>query len=170
MNDRQNTGDTSDREIVFTRLLNAPRELVFDAWTDPKQIVLWWGPTGFTTTIQEMDVRPGGKWNIIMHGPDGTDYPNYSVYTEIVKPERICYSHTGGKKGDRGANFQQTATFEAVGNKTRLTMRMVFATAEERDYVVKEYGALEGGQQTLNRLEEHLAAKDEDLVLVSAKF
>src|SRR5713101_8242613 len=149
--------DTSDREIVITRVFNAPRELVFEAMANPKQVVQWWGPRGFTTTIHEMDVRPGGVWRHTMHGPDGTDYPNKSVFIEIVKPERIVYSHGGGKKGDPGARFHATWTFEAQGGKTKLTLRMVFPSAEARDQVVKQYNAIEGGNQTLARLAEHLA-------------
>jgi uncharacterized protein YndB with AHSA1/START domain len=97
--------DLSERGIVLTRVFDAPRELVWDAWTDPKKIVQWWGPRGFTTTIREMDLRPGGIWRHTMHGPDGTDYPNKSKFIEVVKPERISYSHSGGKKGDPGAQF-----------------------------------------------------------------
>ena len=143
--------DTSDREIVLTR------ELVWNAWTDPQQVVQWWGPRGFTTTIHEMDVRPGGIWRHTMHGPDGTDYPNESKFIEVVKPERIVYSHGGGKKCDPGVQAEATWTFEALGDKTRLTLRMVFPSAVAREHVVKTYGAIEGGKQTLERLAEHLA-------------
>jgi len=76
----------SDREIVTTRVVDAPRELVFRAWTEPEHVGQWWGPNGFTSTIQEMDVRPGGVWRLVMHGPDGTDYPNESIYLEVVRP------------------------------------------------------------------------------------
>jgi len=120
-------------------------------------VVKWWGPNGFTTTIHEMDLRPGGTWNHTMHGPDGTDYPNKSVFTEIVKPERIKYSHGGGAKGKPGVQFESTWTFEAQGNKTKLTLRMVFSSAEARDLIVKTYNAVEGGNQTLDRLGERLA-------------
>jgi uncharacterized protein YndB with AHSA1/START domain len=149
--------DTSDREIVITRVFDAPREVVWDAWTDPEQIVQWWGPRGFTTTIQEMDVRPGGVWRQTMHGPDGTEYPNKSVFLEVVKPERIVFSHGGGRKGDPGAHFESTWTFEEYGNKTKLTLRMVFSSAAARDLNVKTYNSIEGGNQTLDRLGEQLA-------------
>jgi uncharacterized protein YndB with AHSA1/START domain len=147
---------TSDREIVISRLFDAPRELVWAAWTDPQQVVQWWGPQGFTTTIHEMDVRPGGVMRHTMHGPDGTDYPNKSVFKEVVKPERLVYSHGGGKKGDVGASFEATWTFEAQGDKTLLTIRQVFPSAEARDHIVKTYNAVEGGKQTLGRLAGHL--------------
>jgi uncharacterized protein YndB with AHSA1/START domain len=144
--------DTSDREIVFTREFDAPRELVWDAWTDPQQVVQWWGPRGFTTTIHEMDVRPGGTWRHTMHGPDGTDFANKSTFLEVVKPERIVYSQGGGKKDDPGAQFVATWTFEALGNRTKLTLKMVFPTAAALEHVVKTYGVIEGGKQTLARL------------------
>jgi len=151
---------TADREIVVSRVFEAPRELVWEAWTDPEQVVRWWGPRGFTTTIEIMDVRPGGVWKHVMHGPDGTDYPNKSVFIEVVKPERIVFSHGGGTKGRRGVSFEATWTFEALNrHQTRVTMRGVFPSAKERERVVKEYGAIEGGKQTLERLGEHLQAK-----------
>jgi uncharacterized protein YndB with AHSA1/START domain len=151
--------DTSDREIVLSRVFDAPRELVWNAWTDPKQVVQWWGPHGFTTTIHEMDVRPGGVWRQTMHGPDGTDYPGKSTFIEVVKQERIVFSHDGGKKGEPGTQFESTWTFEAQGEKTKVTIRMVFAAAAAREHVVKTYGAIEGGKQTLGRLAEYLAEK-----------
>jgi uncharacterized protein YndB with AHSA1/START domain len=148
--------DIFAREILITRVFDAPRELVWEAWTDPKQVVQWWGPTGFTTTIHEMDVRPGGVWRHTMRGPDGKEYPNHSVFLEVVKPERIVYSHGGGTKGSPGAQFEATWTFEAEGNKTKVTMRAVFPSAAARDLVVKTYNAIEGGNQTLGRLAEEL--------------
>lgn len=146
------------REIVLSRELDAPRELVWQAFTDPTQVVRWWGPNGFTTTIKKWDFQVGGEWSHTMHGPDGTDYPNYSIFREIVPQERIAYGHGGGRKGGPGAQFEATWTFESLGPKrTRLTGRMVFPTAEARDIVVREYGAIEGGRQTLARLAALLA-------------
>ena len=153
----KDTTSTADWEIVITRVFDAPRELVWRMWTEPEHVVQWWGPKGFTTTIHEMDVRPGGIWRHTMHGPDGTDYPNKSVFIEVVKPERIVFSHVGGKKGNPVAQFQMTWTFEAQGSKTKLTIRQLYPSAAARDQVVKEYGAIEGGKQTLERLAEHLA-------------
>ncbi|MHB8728701.1 MAG: SRPBCC family protein [Sulfuricaulis sp.] len=147
---------TADREIVLTRVFGAPRQKVWEAMVDPQHVAQWWGPRGFTTTIEKMDVRPGGAWKHVMHGPDGTDYPNRSVFKEVVKPERIVYAHGGGRQGGPGAHFTATWTFEALGAKTRVTIRMIFDSPSERDTVVKEYGAIEGGQQTLERLGEFL--------------
>ena len=85
----------TDREIVLSRLIDAPQELVFDAWTDPEQVGQWWGPSGFTTTTHKMEVKPGGVWRFVMHGPDGRDYQNKITYLEIVPPERLVYRHGG---------------------------------------------------------------------------
>jgi uncharacterized protein YndB with AHSA1/START domain len=148
---------TADREIVISREFNAPRELVWEAMTNPKHVVNWWGPRGFSTTIETMDFRVGGVWQHVMRGPDGVNYPNKSVFKEIVKPERIVYSHGGKREGGPGVSFESTWTFDLVGdNKTKVTIRMVFPTAADRDRVVKEFGAIEGGKQTLERLGEYL--------------
>jgi len=153
MNQRNNEAtNTAEREIVTTRVFDAPRELVFKAWTDPKHVAQWWGPKGFTTTIHEMDVRPGGVWRFIMHGPDGTDYNNSIVFDEIVKPERLVYTHGSD---DEPEQFRVTVTFAEHGGKTKLTMRALFPSAAECDKV-KKFGAVEGGNQTLERLEQYL--------------
>jgi len=143
-----------DRELIITRVIHAPRELVYKAWTDPEHLPHWWGPRGFTITVQEIDVRPGGVWRYVMHGPDGVDYDNKIVYMEVEQPERLVYSHGGGEEDEQ---FQVTVTFSEQGNKTELTMRMLFKSAEELEKVVKEYGAIEGAKSTLDRLEEQLA-------------
>ncbi len=138
----------TDREMVITRTLDAPRELVWEAMADPKHVVNWWGPNGYSTTIEKMDFSVGGVWKHVMHGPDGTDYPNKSTFTTIAKPERIEYSHGGGRKGDPAAQFDATWTFEVVGNnQTKVTLRLLFPTAEARDAIVKFYDAIEGGKK-----------------------
>jgi uncharacterized protein YndB with AHSA1/START domain len=149
--------ENADREIFITREFNAPRELVWEAMTDPQHVIHWWGPHGFSTTIEEMDVRPGGVWKHVMHGPDGVNYPNKSVFKEIVRPERIVYSHGGKRENGPGVSFVSTWTFEALAvDKTKVTIRMVFPSSSDRDFVVKEFGAIEGGKQTLERLGEYL--------------
>jgi uncharacterized protein YndB with AHSA1/START domain len=150
----------SDRELVLSREFDAPRDLVWQAWTNPMHVVRWWGPKGFTTTIETMDVRPGGAWKHVMRGPDGTNYPNESVFSEVVWPERIVYSHAGRREGGPGVHFVATWTFESLeGNRTRLTIRQVFATAAQREQVVREFGAEEGARQTLGRLAEYLEGR-----------
>jgi uncharacterized protein YndB with AHSA1/START domain len=153
--------ESKDRELVFTRMFDAPRELVWKAWTEPQHVSQWWGPRGFTTTIHEMDVRPGGVWRQTMHGPDGIEYPNESVFVEVVKPERVSYTLTGGKEGDPVHQLEQTWTFEAQGDKTKLTLRMLFPSPAALEHVVKTFGAVEGATQTLDRLGEHLPTMSE---------
>lgn len=145
--------DTADREIVVERLLDAPRELVFKTYTDPDHLGHWWGPDGFTLTIQSIDIRPGGMWKFIMHGPDGKDYPNVVHYIEVDRPARLVYTH--GDETDK-AMFTTTVTFEDRGGKTFLRMRALFPTAEAREFVVKNFNAVEGGKQTVGRLDAYL--------------
>ena len=148
---------TADREIVISRVFDAPRALVFEAFTDPKHIGEWWGPNGFTTTTSEMDVRPGGAWRYVMHGPDGTDYSNKIVYSEVVKPERLAYAHGADDGGP--PLFHATVTFQEQGSKTLVTLHSIFPTAAIRDRTGREFGAIEGGHQTLARLARYLANK-----------
>lgn len=152
-------GDERKREIVISRTFDAPRELVFDAFTDVDHVSEWWGPKGFTTTTHKRDLRPGGVWRFVMHGPDGTDYDNLVVYREISRPERLTYLH-GETEAAPGA-FDVTVSFDDVSAEegrtaTRVTLRILFATAEERKHAVETIGAIEGGQQTLARLAEHI--------------
>jgi uncharacterized protein YndB with AHSA1/START domain len=144
------------RTIVASRVFDAPRELVFEGWANSKHLVQWWGPDGFTTTTRAIDMRPGGVWRFVMHGPDGTDYETRIVYDEIVKPERLIYRHPGGEDVEP-VQSQVTVTFEDYDGKTKLTMRMLFPSAAERDRVAEKYGAVEGAKQCLARLAEHLA-------------
>lgn len=145
----------ADREIIVTRLFDAPRELVFEAWTNPKHIPHWWGPKGFSTTVHEMDVRPGGVWRLTMRGPDGRDYKNRIVFIEVAAPERLVYKHEP-EPGTEPVSFQTTVTLAECGDQTEVTVRMLFSSPQARDHVVKTYGAIEGLKQTLGRLGEHL--------------
>lgn len=164
--DARTNNASAGREMVIERLVNAPPDLVFEAWTDPVQVAQWWGPRGFTTTTQEMAVRPGGVWRFIMHGPDGRDYLNKITYREVVRPERLVYAHAGG---DDEVSFEATVTFVPKGERTLVTLRALFPTAADLARVMKEHNAQEGGKQTLERLDEHLtalaAAVDQDFVL-----
>jgi uncharacterized protein YndB with AHSA1/START domain len=146
--------DSSEREIATTRVLDAPRETVWRAWTDPEQVVRWWGPKGFRTTIEEMDVRPGGVWRHTMHGPDGTDYTNRVVFLEVREPECLAYLHGEPGEPDR---FFATVILDDEGGKTRLSMRSLFPSAADRDRVAEEYGAVEGMESTLDELAAFLA-------------
>lgn len=146
----------ADRELVLERVFDAPRALVFKAWTDPAHLPVWFGPKGFTCTTHAIDVRPGGAWHFDMHGPDGTDYPNFMRFLTIEPNERITYDH--GALPDEPAHFQGTVTFaDEPGGRTRLRMRNLFPTAEARA-AVEGFGAVELGYQTLEKLAERLAA------------
>jgi len=147
---------TQDREITVTRVFDAPRELVWEAWTKQDHLARWWGPKGFSITTREFHAAPGGVWRFIMHGPDGTDYPNKIVFLEMEKPERIVYVASDDNEENTG-QFHTTVTFAEEGKRTALTMRLLFPTPEARDFAIKEYGAIEGGRQTLDRLAALLA-------------
>ena len=144
------------RSIIATRVLDAPRELVWTAWTKPEHLAQWWGPDGFSTTTSAYDLRPGGVWRFVMHGPDGRDYENRITFDEIVRPERIRYHHGGGDDVEP-VQFRTTVTFENLAaNRTRLTLHAVFPSAAARERVIKQYGADKGAVQTLSRLADYL--------------
>ena len=150
--------DSDPRSIVGTREYDAPRDLVFSAFTDPNHLAQWWGPNGFKTTTLSFDMRPGGVWRFVMHGPDGRDYQNRITYEEVTPPERIVYRHGGGDDVEP-VQFRQLITFEDLGGRTRIVWRGDFPTAGERDRVVKEHGADTGLVQTMARLAEYVATQ-----------
>jgi uncharacterized protein YndB with AHSA1/START domain len=120
---------------------------VFDAWITPEAIGQWWGPRGFTTTTLSIEVRPGGTWKHIMHGPDGTDYRNEVRYEAVEIPERIIYS-TRGQEEDDIHTHRMIVDFREKGAKTEVSMRMIFPSPAERDHAVKVYGAVQGLNDT----------------------
>jgi len=146
---------TADREIVISRDIDAPREWVFEAFTEVRHLSQWWGPEGFTTTTRSFEFREGGVWDFVMHGPDGTDYQEWITWTGIAPPERIAMLH--GESGDDPNAFESVLTFEPDGATTRIEMRTVFPTKELRDEAVEKYHAIEGGQQTLSNLATYVA-------------
>lgn len=143
----------ADREIVITRLIDAPVSRVWRAWTDNEEIVKWWGPHGFSDETEKREFKPGGHWRHTMIGPDGTRFPNYATYKELEENKRIVLINAGSEEdAEKGVGFRSEISFKAVGQKTELTMRSVFPTAAMREFVVKNFKAIEGGQQTLARL------------------
>lgn len=146
---------TSDRELLLTREFQAPRELVWEAWTDPKHLVHWWGPPGTTYTIHEMSVKQGGLWRFIMHVPGGHDFPNRIVYKEVIKPELLSYEH-GSDLDNDPQRFYVTTRFETKGKVTAVTTKMTFATAEQLRDVIEKYGALEVHRLSMLKLDEYL--------------
>jgi uncharacterized protein YndB with AHSA1/START domain len=147
---------TAGREIVISRVIDAPRELVFEAFTEVRHLSQWWGPDGFTTTTRSFEFRTGGEWDFMMHGPDGTDYQEWISWTEIAPPERIALVH-GEYRGDPNA-FESVLTFERDGAGTRIEMRTLFPTRALRDEAVEKYHAIEAGQQTLSHLADYVTA------------
>lgn len=143
--------NTKDRELIISRKLNAPVELVWEAWTKPEHIANWWGPNGFTNTINVMDMTVGGEWNLVMHGPDGTDYKNKSIFKEIIPFKRIVYEHVSSP------GFIATVDFEEQGDQTLINWHMLFETAEQFIQVVKTFKADEGLKQNIAKLEVYLS-------------
>jgi uncharacterized protein YndB with AHSA1/START domain len=151
---------------VISRVIGAPQELVFEAFTEVRHLSRWWGPEGFTTTTRSFEFRVGGEWDFVLHGPDGTDYQEWISWREIAPPERIALLH-GASRGDPNA-FESVFTFApagADGVATRIEMRTVFPTKELRDEAVEKYHAIEGGHQTLS----HLAAYVTEIVETGRK-
>ncbi len=155
--------DTADREIVITREFAAPRDLVWKVWTQPEHIANWWGPRGFTTSVTAMDLRSGGKWRYVMHGPDGNDYPVHGVFLEVVPPERIVTTDefdegwTPPQPIDLPKGIVATAEFAEVGPKTRLTLTIAHATVEDRNKHAA-MGVVEGWGSSLDCMDDYLAA------------
>ena len=147
---------TSDeaRSISATRLFDAPPDLVFEMWSDPKHLAKWWGPRGFTITTNEFAFKPGGVWDFVMHGPDGRDYKNRIVFREIVRPKRIAYSHVSTPP------FEASATFTERSGKTEVAMLGVWESVELRDRVAKQFNAIQGMHDTMDRLGEAVANAD----------
>jgi uncharacterized protein YndB with AHSA1/START domain len=149
------TGDADGRQILISRTVDAPRELVFEVFTSEHHLSRWWGPHGFTTTTNAFDFRVGGVWDFVLHGPDGTDYAEWITWTEIVPPERIALLH--GEAPDDPNTFVSVLTFAADGAATRIEMRTEFPTRKLRDEAVEKYHAIEGGRQTLGKLAAYVA-------------
>jgi len=144
--------DVAERELRIERMLNAPIELVWEVWTDPEHIKNWWGPNGFANTIHKMDVEEGGDWLLTMHGPDGRNYANKSIFKEIVTHKRIVYQHFN-------PNFITTVEFEPQEDKTFMKWQMLFDTRELYETVVKTFGADKGIRENVAKLEIYLKQK-----------
>lgn len=147
----------TEKEMIFSRVVNAPRELVFDVWTIREHLEKWWGPDGFTTTSKQFELKPEGLWLFTMHGPDGRDYPNKIIFTEISRPAKLVYRHSDDE-GVEPVRFHAEVTFEEENGKTLITMHMIMETEEMLTKVVEEYGAYEGAIQHLARMRDYLEA------------
>ena len=127
--------DGQERELVFTRVFDAPRSVVFRAWTDPQQVAQWWGPQGFSVVFLEMDVRPGGAWRKRMRSPAGADYWRRGVYREVVEPERLVFTYiSDDPESDPEHETIVAVSFTDNGAKTLMTFRQAeFESAAARD-------------------------------------
>lgn len=152
--EQYNTFKHEDNIITHTRFLDAPRDLVWEVWTNPEHIKEWWGPDGFTLTTKSMSVEPGQIWDFVMHGM-GQDWDNKIEYVEVIKPSLLSYKHSGARSEEY--NFTVTILFEELeGGKTLLTMKSIFKSKAIIDELNKKVNAIEGGKQTLNRLVEYM--------------
>ena len=139
--------------LVTMRDIDAPVGSVWEAWRNPGSVAKWWGPAGFHSTVRELDVRQGGRLDIVMHGPDGIDYPNVYVFDEVEEEKRLVYTNLGS--GQFGlAPFQSTFVMEGVGRSTRVVLTARFTSEEDMRRHVEEFHAVEGAEQLLQRLEE----------------
>lgn len=152
--------DIASRQLCITRLIKAPRELVWEMWTNPEHIKHWWGPNGFTNTIFKMDVKPGGEWDFIMHGPDGTNYRNTHVFQELVKNERLVLTHVSAPK------FRMEVWFIQHEENTMLTIRSVFQSAEQLKEVIRVFKADVGLKQNVDKLEQYVTTVPAEKELV----
>jgi uncharacterized protein YndB with AHSA1/START domain len=152
------TKEDADRELVITRIIDAPRTRVFEAWTNPQQLAQWWGPHGMTTPLCEMDLRPGGIFRTVMRDAKGVEYPNEGFFVEIVEPERISFTDKLDEDGrpSREAFMLAIATFEEHEGKTKLTARALHYTDANRDKH-EQMGFHKGWGEMLERLEAHVA-------------
>lgn len=152
---------TGDREIVITRRFDAPRELVFQAWTDPRHIRQWWGPQGFSSDDCEIDLRPGGTFRLQMLGPDGVLYPCEGRFREVVPPERLVYEGPAACISACGAGIPprsvMTVTFATLAQGTELTIHTVFLSDTDRAAAAAA-GVIPGWESTFERLDELLSA------------
>ena len=147
---------TDGTDLVTERIFNAPRELVWKVMHDPMLVTRWWGPRGYTTTVVEMDVRPGGAWRFINHTTGGEDVPFTGEYREVVPPEKVVYTFIVDLDGARDQAGLITTTLEDLGGRTRLTDRSHFGTTEALEGALQT-GMVEGGVATYDRLEELIA-------------
>lgn len=148
----------ADREIIISRLFDAPPSLVCEAFLQRDEVALWWGPVGFRITTESFDARPGGRWVFVMHGPDGTDYPNTIEYRVIDPPHRLVFVHI---KADGTELFETTTTFVEEKGKTRMTFRALFPSKDVLEQVVRDHQAYRGAQQHLAKLARHLEQRIE---------
>lgn len=150
--EKYNSFRQEENMLIHTRMLDAPRDLVWEVWTNPEHIRQWWGPNGFSLTTKSMKVEPGKMWDFIMHGM-GRDWDNKIKYIEVKKPSLLSYKHFSDTAD---YDFTVSVVFEEIKGKTLLTMKSVFKSKAIIEELNRKVNAIEGGKQTLNRLENYL--------------
>jgi len=151
------TAKTKSNELRLTRVYDAPVRMVWEAWTDPEQVAQWWGPRGFTLTTHSKDLRPGGHWAYTMHGPDGTNYENKTLYYEVEECAKLVYDHGGND--DRPPLFRVTVLFLEKAGKTEMELTMALPTPEAAEET-RKFVKKAGGNATWDRLAEYLEKEE----------
>jgi len=148
--------EAGERELVITRIIDAPRHIVFQAWTEPDRVARWWGPQGFTTVYHDMDIRPGGAFRVCMRSPEGAEHWKQGVYREVVEPERLVFTFAWEEAdGKPGHQTLVTVTFVERGDKTELTLHQaVFESIARRDEHQR------GWTSALERFAEYLRGRE----------
>ncbi|TDQ10118.1 SRPBCC domain-containing protein [Pedobacter metabolipauper] len=139
-----------NRKIRIASSFKVPIEFMWEVWTNPEHITNWWGPKGFTSAIHKMDFKEGGEWKLTLHGPDGTNFPNRSVFKEIIPFKKIVFEHFN-------PHFITTVTFELKGQETQIDWSLLFDTVAMYDTIVKVHKADEGQKENIERLEKYLS-------------
>lgn len=138
------------RELRTEKSFTVPVDLMWDVWTNPKHLANWWGPAGFTVTVHEMDVREEGEWRLTLHGPDGTNFANRSIFKQIIPHQKIVFEHFN-------PHFFTTVIFDSNGKNTKIDWTLEFDTVELREIIVSVHKADEGQRQNLEKLEKYLS-------------
>jgi uncharacterized protein YndB with AHSA1/START domain len=146
---------SESREMRTTSMFKVPVDRMWEVWTNPEHLVNWWGPNGFTSTIHTMDLREGGAWHLTLHGPGGINFPNRSIFKEIIPSEKIVFEHFN-------PHFITTVLFESIGERTQIDWSLLFDTAEMRETIIRAHKADEGQKQNLEKLERYLADLSEE--------
>lgn len=146
----ESENNIQNRILQSKILLKAPTDIVWEMWANPEHISNWWGPNGFTNAIHKMDFKEEGEWNLTMHGPDGKNYPNRSIFKEIIPFKKIVFEHFH-------PHFITTVLFESENSETLLDWTLLFDSEEMFDIIVKAHKADEGQKENIEKLEKYLS-------------
>jgi len=145
-----NTDDATDRRFVHSRLIDATPEQVFSAFSQPERLARWWGPEGFFSTFETFDLRPGGSWQFVLHGPDGSNYPNVNVFQSVEPPNRVEVEHLS-----EDHHFVLKITFTDQGSQTLVGWEQTFDSVEHKQHIAPWVEP--ANEQNLDRLQREVA-------------